>query len=87
MNLILWCVTGALIALLASLRTTTLGHQRLLVEVAFSGLGAVVGGMLATPSGRWLSFETHWQGIAAAIVGAVMLLGVANFRAMRGRIT
>jgi uncharacterized membrane protein (UPF0136 family) len=41
--------------------------------------------MLATPSGHWLSFDTHWQGIAAAIVGAVMLLGVANFRAMRAR--
>jgi uncharacterized membrane protein YeaQ/YmgE (transglycosylase-associated protein family) len=60
-------------------------RQRLLVEVAFSSLGAVVGGMLATPSGHWLSFDTHWQGIAAAIVGAVMLLGVANFRAMRAR--
>lgn len=85
MNLVLWCITGTLIAVLSSFRTTTLGRLRLLVEVAFSGLGAVVGGMLAAPREHWLSADTHWPGIAAAIIGAVMLLGVANLRAMRSQ--
>ena len=83
MNLLLWCATGALIAVVASFRMTTLCRQRLLVEVGFSSVGAVVGGLLAAPSGHWLSFDTHWQALAAAIVGAVTMLGVANFRAMR----
>jgi len=83
MNIILWCVTGAGIALLASFRTTTLCRQRLLIDVAFSVLGAVVGGMLAVPAAQWLSFDTHWEGLAAAIIGAVTLLSIAHLRALR----
>ena len=85
MNFILWCVTGAVIALLASFRATTLCRQRLLIDVAFGGLGAVLGGMLAAPHGRWLSFDTHWESLAAAIIGAVTLLSIAHLRALRNQ--
>ena len=65
MNLVLWCATGAVIALLASFRDEMLCRQRLLVDIVFSGVGAMLGGMLAAPLAQWLSFDTHWPSSVA----------------------
>ena len=83
MNLILWMTTGVLAAWLASFRDGTVCLPRLLVTMGFAALGALLGRMLAVDSPQWLSADTHWPGIAAAVSGAAFFLLIANLRAMR----
>jgi uncharacterized membrane protein YeaQ/YmgE (transglycosylase-associated protein family) len=85
MNFMLWLVTGALVAWLASFRDGTVCMQRLLVEAGFAVLGALLGGALALEAADWFSTETHWGGIAAAGIGAAVLLLLTRLRSVRDR--
>jgi len=83
MNVVLWLMAGAVMALLANFRANAVRRQRLLVDAAFSALGALLAGMAAVPAGEWFSFEVDWPGMAAAACGAAALLAVANIHALR----
>ncbi len=83
MNLFMWLMTGVLVAWAATCLRSMLSWQRLLIEVLFAVLGAVLGGLLAAPARHWLSAQTHWPALAAALLGAVLMLGVCNLRSYR----
>lgn len=80
MNIALWLTTGALLALAASFRSLALRRQRLLIDVGFGATGALLAGMASVPAVQWLSFETDWQGLGAAIFGAAAMLLIARLR-------
>jgi len=80
MNLFLWAAMGGLIGWAAAFSQVTQGRQRLLIEVGFAVLGGLLGGFIAAPMERWFSFEVHWPGLAAAAVGAAVLLAVGSLR-------
>lgn len=85
MNVMLWLTAGALVALLASFKVEAVGRQRLLIDVTFCAFGALFGGLLSVPAEHWFSFEMHWAGMVAAIVGAAVLLLITHLHALRGR--
>jgi uncharacterized membrane protein YeaQ/YmgE (transglycosylase-associated protein family) len=84
MNMVLWLAAGALLALAASLQSLTLRRQRLLIDVTFGAVGALLGGAAAVPAAGWLSFDTDWRGLGAAVAGAAAMLFIARLRAHRG---
>lgn len=83
MNLLLWVTTGALLAWAASFRAEELRYRRLLVDVAFGAIGGLLAGMAAVPLAQWLSFDTDWRGLAVALLGAAVMLLIANLRLHR----
>lgn len=83
MNLLIWLTTGVLVAWLARLGRPTLGRQRLLIEVLFAASGALMGGLISVRSDLWFAAETNWPGVAAAAMGAAVLLFIANLHALR----
>ena len=83
MNLMLWLVIGALLALAASFRALALRRQRLLGEAILSASGALMAGAIVVPADRWLSFDTDWLGLVAAAFGAAVMLLFAALRARR----
>jgi uncharacterized membrane protein YeaQ/YmgE (transglycosylase-associated protein family) len=80
MNLFLWAAMGALIGWSAGFSKSTQGRQRLLVETGFAAAGGLLGGFLVSPLDRWLSFEVHWPGLAAAAIGAAGMLVIGSLR-------
>lgn len=85
MNLFLWLMTGALMAIGFSFLSPMLCLQRLIINVVFGDIGALVGGAIAVPSQDWSSFTTDWLGLAAAALGALAMLAIANVHLIRRR--
>jgi uncharacterized membrane protein YeaQ/YmgE (transglycosylase-associated protein family) len=85
MNLLLWLMAGLATAWLSCWWQSTLCHQRLFVHAVFAAVGALLGGLSATPSESWLSADTHWAGLAGAMLGAAVLLWLVTLRARQLR--
>jgi uncharacterized membrane protein YeaQ/YmgE (transglycosylase-associated protein family) len=83
MGIVVWIIVGAIAGFVASKVVTGEGLG-LLWDIVVGIVGAFLGGWLASLAGLHVSTGTFTvEGIVAAIVGAIILLGA--FRLLTGR--
>lgn len=85
MNLVLWLMAGALATLLTNFRVREVPRQRLVSDLVFSELGALIAGAAAVPSTLWLALDLDLQGLVASALGAAAMLAIAHLHDIRDR--
>ena len=87
MGIILWLIVGGIIGWLASMIMRTDAQQGIILNVIVGIIGAIIGNLLAGPLfGLDTTIQTfNLPGFLVAIVGAIILLAIANL-VQRGRV-
>jgi uncharacterized membrane protein YeaQ/YmgE (transglycosylase-associated protein family) len=78
MGIILWIIFGGLVGWIASLIMSTDSQQGLVLNVIIGIVGAMIGGWLMTFMGEGGVSGFNVYSFAVAIVGAVVLIGLAK---------
>lgn len=88
MNFFIWLFVGAIIGWVASKIMRTDAQQGIFLNMVVGIVGAMIGGFLISPLigvGTINQRDFSPAGLLVSLVGAVILLGIANFIS-RGRV-
>ncbi|MDR6536481.1 GlsB/YeaQ/YmgE family stress response membrane protein [Variovorax soli] len=88
MNLIIWLVVGGLIGWVASMIMRTDAQQGMFLNVVVGIIGSMLGGWFVAPllgAGTVNQNDFSIRGLAASLIGAVILLAIVNL-VRRGRV-
>lgn len=88
MNFFIWLFAGAIIGWVASKIMRTDAQQGIFLNMVVGIVGAMIGGYLISPLigvGTINQRDFSAAGLLVSLVGAVILLGIANFIS-RGRV-
>ncbi len=83
MWILLWILFGALVGWVASMLTGNNRRMGLVTNVVVGLLGALIGGWLSTVIGIGTYAEFSLGGFVVALIGAALLLALANMVSRR----